>query len=51
MKKFNPNDFNDFQFSNKRNSSTINNLFVPVLIVACSCLAIYKVPVYKKCNM
>ena len=39
MKKFNPNDYNDLQMCNKKNGSTINNFFVPVLIVACSCLA------------
>ena len=38
MKKFNPDEFNSFQ-TNRSNSSTINNVFVPVLIVACSCLA------------
>lgn len=39
MKKFNPNEYNDLQMSTKKNGSTINNFFVPVLIVACSCLA------------
>lgn len=37
MESFNPNEYKDF--GKKRNGSTINNLFVPVLIVACSCLA------------
>ncbi len=39
MKKFNPNEYSDLQMSTKKNGSTINNFFVPVLIVACSCLA------------
>lgn len=39
MQKFNPNEYKDFQMSTKKNGSTINNFFVPVLIVACSCLA------------
>ena len=39
MKKFNPSEYSDLQMSTKKNGSTINNFFVPVLIVACSCLA------------
>jgi hypothetical protein len=39
MQKFNPNEYKDLQMSTKKNGSTINNFFVPVLIVACSCLA------------
>ncbi len=38
MKKFNPNEYDNFQ-TNRKNGSTVNNFFVPVLIVACSCLA------------
>ena len=37
MERFNPNEYKDL--GKKRNGSTINNFFVPVLIVACSCLA------------
>lgn len=37
MERFNPNEYKDL--CKKRNGSTINNFFVPVLIVACSCLA------------
>lgn len=39
MQKFNPKEYKDLQMSTKKNGSTINNFFVPVLIVACSCLA------------
>lgn len=39
MERFNPNEYKDLGMNNKRNGSTINNFFVPVLIVACSCLA------------
>ena len=39
MQKFNPNEYKDLQMSTKKNGSTVNNFFVPVLIVACSCLA------------
>lgn len=38
MEKFNPNDYKN-SYGNKRNGSTLNNFLVPVLIVACSCLA------------
>ena len=39
MERFNPNEYKDLGVGNKKNGSTINNFFVPVLIVACSCLA------------
>ena len=39
MQRFNPSDYKDFQMNTKKNGSTVNNFFVPVLIVACSCLA------------
>lgn len=38
MERFNPNEYKD-TYGNKRNGSTLNNFLVPVLIVACSCLA------------
>ena len=39
MEKFNPNSYKNDMYGNKRNGGTLNNFFVPVLIVACSCLA------------